>query len=95
VRDEAKFKEVNLTVPIPVQQEGSRTVPRFEPYILKMERGRPLNGTGYSLYTANLHAKPAGDMYVAIMSYGLSGKGGLRVVEVPFVLWKGLKGCPL
>jgi hypothetical protein len=58
-----------------------------------MERMGSLEGTGYSLYTASLDVNP-GKMYITIMSYGLSGRGGVCDVDVPFVLWKGLGACP-
>lgn len=91
-RDDAQFQDIALTVPIPVEQEGS-LVPRLDPRVVKMEKTGVLEGTGYSLYAAGLKVKP-GKMYATIMSYGLSGRGGVRDVEITFVLWKGLGGCP-
>ncbi|KAK3293980.1 heme peroxidase [Chaetomium fimeti] len=92
VRDELNFQDVKLTVPIPVRQAES-VVPRFESHVLDMEKTGVLADTGYSLYTASLDVRPE-HMYVTIMSYGLSGRGGARDVEVPFVLWKGMGTCP-
>lgn len=69
-------------------------VPKFDPYILNMEKTRSLEGTGYTLYAASLDARP-GSMYSTIMSYGLSGHGGVRDVEMPFLLWEGLSSCSL
>lgn len=81
-----------MTIPIPVQQDGSM-VAKFNPYVQIMEKTQTLEGTGYSLYAASLDARP-GKMFGTIMSYGLSGRGGLRDVELPFLLWKGLDSCP-
>ncbi|KAK4041932.1 hypothetical protein C8A01DRAFT_14426 [Parachaetomium inaequale] len=92
VRDDFRLQNLKLTVPIPVQQTGS-IVPRFEPYLLNMEKTGALEDAGYSLYTASLDVRP-GNMYTTIMSYGLSGRGGLRDVDMLFVLWKGLGRCP-
>ena len=74
-------------------RQAESMVPRFESHVLTMEKTGVFPGTGYSLYTASLDVRPQ-HMYVTIMSYGLSGTGGVRDVEVPFVLWKGLGTCP-
>lgn len=74
-------------------RQAESMVPRFESHVLTMKKTGVMPGTGYSLYTASLDVRPQ-HMYVTIMSYALRGTGGIRDVEVPFVLWKGLETCP-
>ncbi|GAB1317438.1 Peroxidase [Madurella fahalii] len=91
VRDDARFQQITMTVPLPLPQEGSM-VPRFESYVQTMTKAETIQGTGYSLYTAKVHV-PTDKVFVTIMSYGLSGSGGVRDVEMPFLLWRGIGSC--
>lgn len=65
---------------------------RFETQVQTMQRIRVLDDTGYSHYMASLDVRPK-RMSVAIMSYGLSGRGGPKDVEVSFTLCSGLGQC--
>lgn len=82
-----------MTVPLPLPQEGSM-VPKFDPYVRTMTKIGTIQGTGYSLYTAKIHVM-SNKVFVTLMSYGLSGSGGVRDVEMPFIRWKGFSLCDL
>lgn len=79
-------------MPIPVRLNGS-VIPTHEVQTWTMQRTKGIEGTGYSLYTANLtlrHQTSHGSMFTTIMSYGLRGRGrnGAGDVEVPFSQWR-------
>lgn len=54
-----------------------------------MQKTRTLEGTGFSFYTASFDIR-SNKFFTTIMSYGLSGHGGSKDVEVPFLLWSEL-----
>jgi hypothetical protein len=73
-----------------MEQEGSM-VRKHVPHEVLMQKTRTLTGTGYSLYNASLVVNPK-NKFVTILSYGLSGRGGLKDVDVPFIRWNS-RGC--